>query len=642
LVNSIDRMAKKKGKKRRLEGNDIDVASLASKLNKKSSAGTKEDIDVSSLCEDEVIGLHGISDRSLETTISTLHKLCGLVDQSTGKLALKDKRYKSLRKVMYELQSTTSSTQSCNNNNNNDNNMGGVSSLPTSEISAMIDNGVYETAIVTLRNVRMRQEEYYSKRKQQSSTQSSINTNVNYLRPKLGTVQRWVRQVDAAGTNDPLALAVLDGILRICSPESILPIDTADAEKAILTQLGVRSTSISNMKQEGGRVRLFPPFDRRQKASTFNNIATNGQNSSGSIEHDLVRRMQVGEDGVRIIDMELSLKKDRRSDIFRQCGFEKGEDRRPPNKYDLEIVTTSETSESKYLEEGGTLYTVSSLNGLNWDMLNHDDNVSIVKSKIPYIKDSFLLENVLSPIECDRLIATAETAGYHPDEPRAGQPGESILAHACVWVVDYKLERTIFDRVKDFLPSYKQTKQGNEEETLQPLGLNRRFRFYRYVPGRYYRPHIDGAWPPSGFDSKGVYRYDICDDTNKNGLQFIQQKEEGDDSSYIEAAEIMDTKKQAEQSDKVKTDETNSNKCRRQMSRLTFLLYLNEDFDGGETTFLVPEKDDEGTLNAFPVKPVRGGILVFPHGTCSAPLHEGSPVLKRCKYVVRSEVEYYV
>ena len=78
------------------------------------------------------------------------------------------------------------------------------------------------------------------------------------------------------------------------------------------------------------------------------------------------------------------------------------------------------------------------------------------------------------------------------------------------------------------------------------------------------------------------------------------------------------------------------------MSRLTFLLYLNEDFDGGETTFLVPEKDDEGTLNAFPVKPVRGGILVFPHGTCSAPLHEGSPVLKRCKYVVRTEVEYYV
>ena len=77
---------------------------------------------------------------------------------------------------------------------------------------------------------------------------------------------------------------------------------------------------------------------------------------------------------------------------------------------------------------------------------------------------------------------------------------------------------------------------------------------------------------------------------------------------------------------------------RRQMSRLTFLIYLNEDFVGGETTFLVPAKEKEGTLNAFPVTPVRGGILVFPHGTCNAPLHEGSPVLKRCKYVVRTEV----
>jgi hypothetical protein len=33
---------------------------------------------------------------------------------------------------------------------------------------------------------------------------------------------------------------------------------------------------------------------------------------------------------------------------------------------------------------------------------------------------------------------------------------------------------------------------------------------------------------------------------------------------------------------------------------------------------------------------------VFPHGTCAAPLHEGSPVLRRCKYVVRTEVEYLV
>jgi hypothetical protein len=30
----------------------------------------------------------------------------------------------------------------------------------------------------------------------------------------------------------------------------------------------------------------------------------------------------------------------------------------------------------------------------------------------------------------------------------------------------------------------------------------------RYIPGRYYRPHIDGAWPPSALDEEGRYVYD--------------------------------------------------------------------------------------------------------------------------------------
>ena len=50
-----------------------------------------------------------------------------------------------------------------------------------------------------------------------------------------------------------------------------------------------------------------------------------------------------------------------------------------------------------------------------------------MKTPLPYVRDSFLLENVLSPTECDRLIASAELAGYRPDEPLGGQQGGSIL-----------------------------------------------------------------------------------------------------------------------------------------------------------------------------------------------------------------------
>ena len=94
-------------------------------------------------------------------------------------------------------------------------------------------------------------------------------------------------------------------------------------------------------------------------------------------------------------------------------------------------------------------------------------------------------------------------------------------------------------------------------------GLNARFRIYRYTPGLVYRPHIDGAWPGSGMRN-GQYVYDMHDGDRR--------------------------------------------------SRLTFLVYLNEDFDGGCTTFFLPNAAREGTMDAFPVRPRAGSVLVFPHG----------------------------
>ncbi len=62
-----------------------------------------------------------------------------------------------------------------------------------------------------------------------------------------------------------------------------------------------------------------------------------------------------------------------------------------------------------------------------------------------------------------------------------------------------------------------------------------------------------------------------------------------------------------------------------EQSKLTLLLYLNEDFEGGETTFV------EGA-----VTPKRGTALVFPHEL----LHAGTEVRSGVKYVLRSDVMY--
>ena len=60
-------------------------------------------------------------------------------------------------------------------------------------------------------------------------------------------------------------------------------------------------------------------------------------------------------------------------------------------------------------------------------------------------------------------------------------------------------------------------------------------------------------------------------------------------------------------------------------SILTFMIYLNDDFEGGSTEF-----------GWESVKPVRGMALVFPHRL----RHQGSVVHSGVKYVLRSDVMY--
>jgi hypothetical protein len=76
------------------------------------------------------------------------------------------------------------------------------------------------------------------------------------------------------------------------------------------------------------------------------------------------------------------------------------------------------------------------------------------------------------------------------------------------------------------------------------------------------------------------------------------------------------------------------------------LIRLNDNFKGGATTYFTPSHD-EGFLDALPVCPYQGDVLVFPHGnTKGTLLHEGSAVLNSsgmypdAKYVIRTEVLY--
>lgn len=205
----------------------------------------------------------------------------------------------------------------------------------------------------------------------------------------------------------------------------------------------------------------------------------------------------------------------------------------------------------------------------------------------PIVPNLSLIKDVLSPAECSSIITATETIGFTPDAPiMATREDSSVLAHNFYWIIDTSFASQLWERVAPYVPE--------QVDGKRVRGLNRRFRVYRYVYGAEYRCHIDGAWPPSGIDENDKYIYD---------------------SSPSDA---------------------------KQSSLYTFLIYLNDGFEAGETTFFMPSIQ-EGVMNAYSVKPVMGAVAVFPHGEGKgALLHEGSGVNSGKKYIIRTDVLYDV
>jgi len=104
------------------------------------------------------------------------------------------------------------------------------------------------------------------------------------------------------------------------------------------------------------------------------------------------------------------------------------------------------------------------------------------------------------------------------------------------------------------------------------VGLNERLRFYRYDPGQQFDWHLDGYY----------------------------ERADGDRSQF------------------------------------TFMIYLNEDFEGGETSFRGSGYGSEALSQNLCIVPETGKVLFFHH-----PIpHKGEPVTSGRKYVLRTDVMY--
>ncbi|KAF9932210.1 hypothetical protein FBU30_008765 [Linnemannia zychae] len=432
-----------------------------------------------------------VSEEDMAITLRTLLAL----EQHTE--VFRSKSCKALRAVVHQLQQTATATT-------------GMGQTPIGRISDALVDGRWSDAMSALEEMRSKGQV-----------------------PKLGALQRWVRDCDAASARngefgDPVVLRVLDSMLRTVDPSMVPQKKETESEEH-----PVRSHPMWQ---------AFPRVD------------------------DNVQKYEAALNKTLFTEEEAAYYRS----SFRVVAHTKGPLRRTPNHHDFTL----------YLSNPGTIR-----------LCYKDDPSSqppVEKIDMPHVPGAFLLKDVLTRKECHQMISAAEAIGFTPDVPMVGSASESIsvLAHNFFWMADDQLLGHIFDRCKAYFPETSGDGHG-------AVGINSRWRVYRYVPGAIYRPHVDGQWPGSGLDPvTGEYLYDAY-----NGTRW---------------------------------------------SRLTFLVYLNDEFEGGGTTFFTPSAD-VGFLDAWANSPRSGSVLVFPHGDARGSLlHEGSPVLKGAKYIIRADVLYQV
>ncbi len=208
---------------------------------------------------------------------------------------------------------------------------------------------------------------------------------------------------------------------------------------------------------------------------------------------------------------------------------------------------------------------------------------AVTRSDVDGVPGAFQLLGVLGADECRSLVELGETCGYLGDA--AVSLGRDIRHNdSFTWIADDETCARIWQRCAGLVDPI---------AGRPALGINARFRFYRYQVGDYFGPHTDGAWP----------------------------------GSRIVDGELV------------------TNAFPDRYSQLTILLFLSDDYDGGATQFQVSATDPSRparfgeTVTTVDIRTPLGGALCFPHGShpqhC---VHASTPITQGSKYIIRSDV----
>jgi len=267
----------------------------------------------------------------------------------------------------------------------------------TSRISEALSSGRHTDALVLLSELRIRK-----------------------LPLPLGSLNRWVRECDAASRSDGSfgdaeVLRVLDSILR-CTYDQEEMLRPPVVKRDEWVQRGLSGLDVWKEIQEGS---LPKPEEKEVLAKRFR-----------LREHLFLDSPQP------ILTNKLSTL---------SVHTTPGPERLPPNLHPALLFHSHPGS------------------------IPLSDSPSIPSTAIPVpgVDGAMMLTDVLSPIECREILGSAESVGFHPDQPVADRSA-SVLAHNLYWLAD----ETFLERfVKRFLHLVPQEIHGGKVR-----GINPRFR----------------------------------------------------------------------------------------------------------------------------------------------------------------------
>jgi hypothetical protein len=256
--------------------------------------------------------------------------------------------------------------------------------------------------------------------------------------------------------------------------------------------------------------------------------------------------------------------------------------------------TTTNTTTPKQQKGTDSTYHVSDLLKYTSRTIEWNNTNPVTFEAIPDVEGAFLLHNVLTPEECQQMIDISEEMGYAPSpltildgNYQNSQINQNTKQIRDSWRVlcdvptDYN--QIVSQRVVDLLPQQVTVKEGIVAtwNLDRDVPVNPRWRFNRYDNGQKFGPHLDAGY-------------------TKN----INEK-----------------------------------------TLLTFIVYLNEGFQGGETKFFPGGKrffyEKVPSTKEVVITPKCGTALVFFQAGELNHRHEGSPLIGDMpKYILRSDIAY--